>query len=119
MKSIKYSFVFFFILLFSFSVSGQTGKRGNYFVTLNSELQTELDSLMRIGNSYYMLGQLNISIEYYDKAIKLNPNFAKAFYNRGNSNFDLGLNKEACLDWMKAAQLGYESAEDMMIQNCK
>jgi len=119
MKSIKYLPILFFIFIFSFSAKSQTGKKGNYFVTLDADTQEKLDSLMRIGNSYYMLGQLNISIEYYDKAIKMNPNYAKAFFNRGNSNFDLGFKKEACDDWLKALQLGHEEAEDLMIQNCK
>ncbi len=97
----------------------QSEKKGNYFVNMDSKTQQKLDSLIKIGNSYYMLGQLNISIEYYDKAIKINTKFAKAFFNRGNSNFDLGLTKQACDDWFKAKELGQEEAGELIVKNCK
>ena len=109
MKTLNY-FLFLFIFHVSLHVNCQTAK-GKYFLTIDTTLQNKIDSLMKIANSYYMLGQLTISIEYYDKAITLNPNFAKAFFNRGNSFYDLGLAKQACDDWSKAKQLGDKEAD--------
>ena len=74
---------------------------------------------MHIANAYYMLGQIAISIEFYDKAITLNPNFAKAFFNRGNSYFDLGINDKACDDWQKAKQLGHKEADMSFWKFCE
>ncbi len=107
------------MLIMPFSAKSQVGTKGQYFLTLDSTLQNKVDSLMKIANSYYILGQLNISIEFYNKAINLNPNFAKAFYNRGNSNFDLGLTKQACEDWEKAKQLGDSEADMSFWKFCE
>ena len=41
----------------------------------------------------------------------LNPDFAKAFYNRGNTYFDLGVNNKACEDWDHAKLLGNKEAD--------
>jgi tetratricopeptide (TPR) repeat protein len=77
----------------------------------DASLQSKVDSLMSIANKYYMWGQLAISIEYYDKALILKPDFAKAFYNRGNTYFDLGINNKACDDWEHAKLLGSKEAD--------
>jgi tetratricopeptide (TPR) repeat protein len=120
MKAIKYLFVLsLFMLCMAHHTCAQSTHKNHNILVLSPSLQNQMDSLVNIGNSYYMLGQLRISIEYYNKALVLNPNCAKAFFNRGNSFFDLGETKPACDDWLKAALLGQEEAEDMIIKNCK
>jgi tetratricopeptide (TPR) repeat protein len=37
------------------------------------------------GVTWYEMGQYSRAIQDYDEAIKLNPNFAQAVFNRGNA----------------------------------
>jgi Tfp pilus assembly protein PilF len=43
-----------------------------------------------------------------DEAIRLNPQYADAYYGRGMVYKKLGKTKEAELDFQKAKKLGYE-----------
>ena len=45
------------------------------------------------------------AIEHYTKAIELNPQMARAYYNRGNANSALGEYEEALKDYSEAIQL--------------
>ena len=45
----------------------------------------------------------------YDKSIKLDPNYAKAIYNRGLSKYELEDYLEAIKDFDKAIELGYKN----------
>jgi len=49
-----------------------------------------------------------IAIKIYDKAIELNPNFAEAYYNRGNAYSDLKQYERAIEDYNKAIELNPE-----------
>lgn len=118
MKPTKYILVFIYLIL-PILAKSQSAGNNKYFLTLNSSLQNQVDSLINIANSYYMLGQVPISIEYYNKALQLNPNDAKAFFNRGNSYFDLGINTKACEDWQKAKQLGHKEADMSFWKFCE
>ena len=51
------------------------------------------------------------AIEDYDKAIELNPEYAAAYYNRGNRYRDLGQHERAIEDYDSAIELGPELAE--------
>ncbi len=51
------------------------------------------------------------AIEYYDKAIELNPKFAAADYNRGVARMDSGDYQGAIADYDKAIELNPQSAE--------
>jgi len=50
------------------------------------------------------------AIADYTKAIALNPNYAKAYYERGYTKFYLNDKNGACEDWEIATQMGYELA---------
>ena len=45
-----------------------------------------------------------------DKAIKLDPNYAYAYLNRGNAKELMRDENGACQDWRKAVELGAEGA---------
>jgi tetratricopeptide (TPR) repeat protein len=107
------------LCIISLNAISQSSNAGKYFLTIDTTMQNKVDSLMNIANSYYMLGQITISIEYYNKALIINPNFAKAFFNRGNSYFDLGINNKACEDWQKAKQLGHKEADMSFWKFCE
>ena len=46
----------------------------------------------------------------YDRAIGLNPEYAPAYYNRGNAKAELGRHEEAIADYDRAIGLNPESA---------
>jgi tetratricopeptide (TPR) repeat protein len=50
-------------------------------------------------------------IEYYSKAIRLKPDYANAYNNRGNANEELSNNEEAILDYDKAVKLKPDDAD--------
>ena len=45
------------------------------------------------------------AIEYLNKAIKLQPDFAQAFYNRGNAYYGLGMYHRAIKDYNETIRL--------------
>ena len=48
------------------------------------------------------------AIEDYDEAIRLNPQYADAYYNKGVAYYYLGQQKLADRDFAKAKELGYD-----------
>lgn len=63
-----------------------------------------------IGNFYVALGhhqrgELNVAIDYYDKAINLDPHYAAAYYNRGIAKGVLGNYTEAITDYSQTIKL--------------
>ena len=48
------------------------------------------------------------AIQYYDEAIRLDPNYAKAYYGRGLAYEEIGEEAKAAADFAKAKQLGFE-----------
>jgi tetratricopeptide (TPR) repeat protein len=52
-----------------------------------------------------------IAIEDYDEAIRLNPNDAEAYFNRGNAYHNLNKKKRAIEDYDKAIRLNPQFAE--------
>ena len=64
-------------------------------------------------------GEFEGAIEDYNKAIALNSKNAMAYFNRGNTYFNLGNKTQACEDWNIARELGDETAPQRMEKNCK
>jgi len=78
------------------------------------------------GNAKHHLGDYSGAIEDYDLAIqlkpvgkKVDPNWAKAYFNRGVSKFFLKDKKSACADWKQASDLGVAEAQDYIKKYCK
>ena len=61
------------------------------------------------GIKKYETGDYKGAILDYDKSIKLDPNYAKAIYNRGLSKYELEDYLEAIKDFDKAIELGYKN----------
>lgn len=61
------------------------------------------------GIKKYETGDYKGAILDYDKSIKLDPNYAKAIYNRGLSKHELEDYLEAIKDFDKAIELGYKN----------
>jgi hypothetical protein len=53
-----------------------------------------------------------------DKAIKLNPKFEKAYYQRGLIEINVGLKDMGCFDLSKAGELGYSDAYSRIKELC-
>ena len=57
------------------------------------------------GAAYYELDQDKRALQNYDKAIQLDPDYAKAYYGRGVAYYDLGQDAKAYADKDKACSL--------------
>jgi tetratricopeptide (TPR) repeat protein len=62
------------------------------------------------GNVHYENNNINKAIADYTQAIKLNPNFAEAYYFRGNS-YSLNDSDKAITDYTEAIRLNPRYAE--------
>lgn len=71
------------------------------------------------GNYYLKAGNPELALEDYSYSIKLKPDFSAALLNRGVCLFRLGRKTEACQDWEKARDLGYEPAIAYCEKHCK
>ena len=60
------------------------------------------------GWDYAEQGDYENAIEAYDEAIRLNPQYAKAYNNRGIAYGLLGQQEQADRDFAKAKELGVE-----------
>ena len=63
------------------------------------------------------------AIEDYNKVLSLKEldieNQQSAYFNRGNTYFNLKNNEKACEDWKKAVELGAEYAKERIEKHCK
>ena len=60
------------------------------------------------GNLYLLLGRYREAIEDYSTAIRLDPGYLEAWYNRGIARILTGNRPDACFDFDRAANMGYE-----------
>ena len=72
-----------------------------------------------LGNTYILMEQLDLAIEEYNKAIKLEPNFAEAWFNRGLAKLIKGDKQSGCFDISKSGELGLNQAYSIIQRFCK
>lgn len=70
------------------------------------------------GFSYFAAGQSRLAIQDFDQTILQDSTYAEAYLNRGSVYYDLGNEEEACINWLKASQLGLELATQLTGQLC-
>ncbi|HBK66514.1 MAG TPA: hypothetical protein DEA78_00585, partial [Cyanobacteria bacterium UBA11159] len=63
------------------------------------------------------LGDKEGEIADYNQAIDINPNYANAYYGRGNARAALGYTKDAIADFEKAAELLKKDGNEYWYQN--
>ncbi|HDQ26377.1 MAG TPA: tetratricopeptide repeat protein [bacterium] len=68
------------------------------------------------GNEKYELRDYEGAVKDYDRAIKLQPDYAMAYLNRGLAKYMRGERDAAIKDLKKSAELGYEGAKDVIEQ---
>ena len=83
----------------------RSSKRNPHYSVGSAFVQVNLaDALSR-------KGQPDEAIVHYDEAIKSQPNYADAYYNRGNILFAEGRIDEAMADWEKTLQIRPDDAD--------
>ena len=70
-------------------------------------MPTAADKAYNNGTDHLEQEQYTQEIQDYDEAIRLNPQDADAYYNRGIAYGDLGKREESERDLRKAKELGY------------
>ena len=66
---------------------------------------------LRIANKYYQQGKYQEAIDYYTEAIKINPDFAEAYFNRGFAKAALKQYTEAIDDYTRAISINPDYGE--------
>ena len=77
------------------------------------------DAYLYRGMGEYLLNDLKTSFVDFNKAIELQPDFAEAFFYRGIVNGDLKKSDDACNDWVKSFELGFDGSLDLIDKFCK
>ncbi|NVO01482.1 MAG: tetratricopeptide repeat protein [Bacteroidetes bacterium] len=77
------------------------------------------DAYLYRGMGEYLLNDLKTSMADFNKAIELQPDFAEAYFYRGVVNGDLKKNDDACNDWVKSFDLGFDGAGELIDKFCK
>ncbi|MBW1915530.1 MAG: tetratricopeptide repeat protein [Deltaproteobacteria bacterium] len=83
------------------------------FVTGCEEVQKQTldaDFYINQGNAYVGKGQYDQAISDFNKAIQINPRFAKAYYNRGVAYKRKGQYDQAISDYNKAIEINPRDA---------
>ena len=63
------------------------------------------------GSAYMTKGQYDRAILYFDKAVKINKNFAQAYCNRGTAYYEKKEYDRAILDFNKAIKINTKFAD--------
>lgn len=68
----------------------------------------------RRGNAYAKSGEHNKAIGEYNNALTIDPRYALAYYNRGITYWNLNDREKAINDFVVAAKLGNDGAQDFL-----
>ena len=99
---------------------GELDKAISHFETALTIRSSKRDPHYSVGSAFVQVnladalsrkGQPDEAIVHYDEAIKSQPNYADAYYNRGNSLFAEGRINEAMADWEKTLQIRPDDAD--------
>jgi len=72
----------------------------------------------RAYTKYRLRYSASSEIADYNRAILLNPNYAEAYFNRGQANIKNRQLRAGCRDLRKAYELGYDEAEPHIRIHC-
>jgi len=91
-------------------------------IDFNMAVKIKPDFILAIekqGLAYFNLKKYKEAISCYSNVIKLQPNFAEAYYYRAFAIYFTGNKEAACKDLKQAADYGYKQAAEALIKNCK
>jgi tetratricopeptide (TPR) repeat protein len=66
---------------------------------------------MNLGDALARKGRSNEAMVHYEEAIRLQPYYANAYYNRGNVLFTMGRTDEAIADWETTLEIQPDDAD--------
>ncbi len=75
-------------------------------------------SYYNLANIYCKQLEYNKGLEYYDKAIEINPDMGEAYYNKGITMIYLGDTDNGCFYIGKSGELGVEEAYSVLKRYC-
>ncbi len=114
------------VMAFDDDLNALIQEDGNIFITLQ-----EVDNALRSpdgrhdavlykyrGNLRVLIGRYYDAIEDYTEAIRLDPDFVEAWYNRGIARILAGNRPDACYDFGRSAAMGYVRGEEKMGYFC-
>jgi tetratricopeptide (TPR) repeat protein len=99
---------------------GELDKAISHFETASRIRSAKLNPHYSVGSAFVQVnladalgrkGQPEEAMVHYEEAIQLQPNYADAYYNRGNILFGEGRIDEAMADWEKTLQLRPNDAD--------
>jgi tetratricopeptide (TPR) repeat protein len=99
---------------------GELDKAISHFETASRIRSGKLNPHYSVGSAFVQVnladalgrkGQPEEAMVHYEKAIQLQPNYADAYYNRGNILFGEGRIDEAMADWAKTLELRPNDAD--------
>jgi len=91
--------------------SNQTQQALNFIETLSKEYPDNSLLFNIRGACYADLGQLNIAIQNYEKALSIKPDYAKAHYNLGIALQELGKLHDSVISYENSVALEPENAQ--------
>ncbi|MGB7952416.1 MAG: tetratricopeptide repeat protein [Candidatus Nitrosopolaris sp.] len=74
-----------------------------------SRTELSVKEIVLKGNEYLARGQPSVALDYYDQAIKMDPNHVNAWNNKGVALGKIGQQKDADRCCTKAKELGFKS----------
>ncbi len=72
-----------------------------------------------IGNTYLLTEELELALNEFSKAIRIEPRFSEAWFNRGLVRLIKGDKQNGCIDISKAGELGLNQAYSLIQKFCK
>ena len=109
------------------NVNNDQGKSTNYSydeaIDKLKNIEIDLPDLAiipyNIGNTFLLTDELELAVNEYSKAIKLEPRFSEAWFNRGLVKLIKGDKQSGCVDISKAGELGQNQAYSLIQKFCK
>jgi tetratricopeptide (TPR) repeat protein len=71
------------------------------------------------GRAFHRMGKTEEALKAYGNAIKIDPEYGQAYFNRGMLKIGLERKKQACEDFTLAAALDYPGGQEMLEKYCK
>jgi protein O-mannosyl-transferase len=103
-------------------VSYRMGRNAEALADFSETIRLEKDFMpayLNRGTVYRALGDYSHALDDFTQAITLDPN-GPAYFSRGVLyQLNLGETQQACTDWVKALQMGYEPARELLETYCR
>jgi len=109
------------------NVNNDQGKSTNYIyneaIDKLKGIEIDLPDLAvipyNIGNTYLLTEELELALNEYNKAIRIEPRFSEAWFNRGLVRLIKGDKQNGCIDIGKSGELGLNQAYSLIQKFCK